>query len=295
MNATPTIVADRLTKSWDSRRGIVDVTFAVEPGEIFGFLGPNGAGKTTTIRTLMGFVRPTAGRARIFGLDCWRDAPRIHERVGFVPGDVSLYTGLNAGEHLLLLARMRGLEKPSRLVELAERFDLDLRTPVRALSRGNRQKVALIAALLHEPPLLILDEPTSGLDPIVQRQFLDLLRDERERGRTIFLSSHLLHEVDRVCTRVAIIREGRLVAVDTIAALRARSPRRLSVTFSAEPPPAALALDGASVVTRAGRQVVYSVSGEPGPVLCALAAWGIEELSYGPPELEDVFQRYYRT
>jgi ABC-2 type transport system ATP-binding protein len=212
-----------LTKRYGKARGVDDVTLAIEPGEIFGFIGPNGAGKTTTIRTLLGFLRPTSGSAAIFDLDVVMRSREIKKQVGYLPADVNYYDDMRSGELLGLSARLHGVPAAGRIADLSAIFGLDLRARIRDLSTGNRKKVGIVQALLHEPDLLILDEPTSGLDPLVQHAFFELLRSEKERGRTIFFSSHVLSEVQRLCDRVALPRaaDGRLMlAVDVSNWLR---------------------------------------------------------------------------
>ena len=260
------IETDGLTKFYGDARGIEDVTLSVEEGEAFGFLGPNGAGKTTTIRTLLDLLHPSGGSARIFGLDSRRDSVAIRARLGNLPGDFGYGRRASGREALGLLARLRGLEGIGRAEELARRFHADLDRPLGELSRGNRQKVGLILALFHSPELLILDEPTSGLDPLMQEEFLALVREERERGRTVFVSSHELDEVERVCDRVGIIRDGRLIAVEGVAELldRATERRRVEVEF-AEP------------------VELEDVRGLP----------GVAAAEYARPTLEEVFLTYY--
>jgi len=230
------IETERLTKLYGSSRGIEDVSFSVEAGEVFGFLGPNGAGKTTAIRTLLDMLHPTRGSARIFGLDSHRESVAIRARLGNLPGDFGYGRQACGREALGLLARLRGIDGLGRAEALAERFRADLDRPLGELSRGNRQKVGLILATFHSPELLILDEPTSGLDPLMQEEFLALVAEERERGCAVLLSSHELDEVERVCDRVGIIRDGRLIAVERVAELLAKTQRHNSVEVEfAEP------------------------------------------------------------
>jgi len=228
------IETERLTKRYGGARGIEDVTISIEQAEVFGFLGPNGAGKTTAIRTLLDFLHPTSGRARIFGLDSHRDSVAIHARLGNLPGDFGYGKQSTGREALRLLARLRGVDGLGRADALAERFRADLDRPLGELSRGNRQKIGLILSAFHSPELLILDEPTSGLDPLMQEEFLALVAEERERGCTVLLSSHELDEVERVCDRVGIVREGKLIAVERVADLLAKTQRRnlVEVEFS---------------------------------------------------------------
>ncbi|HEX5984459.1 MAG TPA: ABC transporter ATP-binding protein [Solirubrobacterales bacterium] len=222
----PVIETDGLTKLYGSVRGIEDVTFSVEAGEVFGFLGPNGAGKTTTIRALLDLLHPTRGSARLFGLDSRRDSVAIRARLGNLSGDFGYGREATGRQALHLLARLRGHDGLGRAEALAARFRADLDRPLGELSRGNRQKVGLILATFHEPELLIFDEPTNGLDPLMQEEFLALVAEERERGCTVFLSSHDLAEVERVCDRVGIVRSGRLIAVERVAELLAKAQRR---------------------------------------------------------------------
>ena len=234
MRAMAVIETEGLTKAYGDARGIEDVTFAVEAGEVFGFLGPNGAGKTTTIRTLLDMLHPTRGRATLFGLDSRRDSVAIRTHLGNLPGDFGYGKEASGRDALRLLAHLRGIEGSGRADALAARFQADLDRPLGQLSRGNRQKVGLILAAFHSPELLILDEPTSGLDPLMQEEFLALVAEERERGCAVFISSHELDEVERVCDRVGIVRDGRLVAVERIADLLGKAKRRVTVEL-AEP------------------------------------------------------------
>ena len=290
----PTIETDGLSKFYGGHRGIEEVTMAVEPGEVFGFLGPNGAGKTTTIRTLLDLLHPTAGSARIFGLDSQRDSVAIHSRLGNLPGDFGYGKLATGWEAVSLLARLRALDDLGRAKTLAERFRADLDRPLGKLSRGNRQKIGLILALFHEPELLILDEPTSGLDPLMQEEFMELLREERKRGCAIFLSSHELDEVERVCDRVGIIREGRLIAVERVADLLDRTPRRVSVEFAEDVSLDELrACQGVEDVQADGRRVAFRLRGSPDPVLKMLAQHRVSDLEFERPSLEEVFLTYY--
>src|SRR5512132_1588201 len=228
---TAVIETDRLTKRYGRSRGIDELSLTVGAGEIFGFLGPNGAGKTTTIRTLLDLLHPTSGSARLFGLDSRRDSRAIRARLGNLPGDFSYDEGATGRELLALFAALRGMDGLGKAQALAERFEADLSRPLHELSRGNRQKLGLIQALFHQPELVILDEPTTGLDPLMQEEFLAVVAEERERGATVFLSSHDLDEVQRACDRVAIIRDGRLIAIEDVAQMRERAYRDVSVRF----------------------------------------------------------------
>jgi ABC-2 type transport system ATP-binding protein len=261
---------------------------------VFGFLGPNGAGKTTTIRTLLDLLHPTRGSARIFGLDSRRDSVEIRARLGNLPGDFGYGKMATGREALSLLARLRGVDGLGRAEQLADRFRADLDRPLGKLSRGNRQKVGLIMALFHAPELLILDEPTSGLDPLMQEEFLALLREERERDCAVFLSSHELDEVERVCDRVGIIRDGRVIAVERVDDLLHETRRRVSVEFAQPVDIAELAaIPGVSDLAQADGRVTFRVSGEIDPVVKAIARHAVAELELAHPTLEEVFLTYY--
>ena len=225
---------DRLTRDYGGNRGVFDLSLEVHSGEVFGFLGPNGAGKTTTIRHLMGFLKAQKGSCAIGGLDCWRDRSRIQARLGYIPGEISFFGDMTGAEFLRFAARYRDIGQTSRETELLERFELNPRGKVKKMSKGTRQKLGIVAAFLHDPDILILDEPTSGLDPLMQSRFTELIAEEKRRGKTVLLSSHIFEEVEHTCDRVGIIRQGRLVAVDTMDALRQRHMKPYTVTLDTE-------------------------------------------------------------
>jgi ABC-2 type transport system ATP-binding protein len=292
----PVIETQGLTMRYGAARGIEDVSLSVEAGEVFGFLGPNGAGKTTTIRTLLDLLHPSSGSARIFGLDSRRDSVAIRARLGNLPGDFGFGPGASGREVVALLARLRGIDGLGRAEALASRFRADLDRPIGQLSRGNRQKIGLISACFHEPELLILDEPTGGLDPLMQEEFLALVAEERERGATVFLSSHDLAEVQRVCDRVGIVRGGRLIAIERIDDLLGRARRRVTVELAQ---PADLraelaALPNVADVAGADGHFTLSVGGDVDALLKALAAHHVSDLEVAAPSLEEVFLTYYQ-
>ena len=291
----PVVACRSLTKTYGRARGVEEVTFDVRRGEVFGFLGPNGAGKTTTMRVLLDFLRPTSGEARVFGLDSRAGSDEIHARTGYLPGDVGLAERLTAREQLLYYGHLRGGVEPTRIEALARRLHLDLDRPVRALSRGNKQKVAIVQAFMHEPELLVLDEPTSGLDPLMQREFHALVKEARAAGATVFLSSHILPEVEALCDRVGIIRDGRLVEVDDVAAVKARAVRHVVARF-ASPPDASWAegVPGVSDVKVDGAELSCAVRGGTGALVKALAARDLVDLATREPTLEEVFMAFYR-
>lgn len=228
------IQVEHLTRDYGNRKGIFDVSFEVSEGEAFGFLGPNGAGKTTTIRHLMGFLKAKSGHCSIFGEDCWDRRERIQRELGYLPGEISFFNDMTGIEFLSFLKNYRSVPSSSREKELIERFELDTRGKIRKMSKGMKQKLAIIAAFIHDPKILILDEPTSGLDPLMQHRFTELIREETERGKTILMSSHIFEEVERTCERVGIIKNGRMMAINSIEELRDRHLRTYRVSLETE-------------------------------------------------------------
>lgn len=263
------IRVEHLTRDYGGGKGVFDATFQVQQGEVFGFLGPNGAGKTTTIRHLMGFLRPQTGACTIAGLDCWRERARIQAQLGYVPGEISFFDDMTGVEYLKFLERYRNLRGSNRKGELLDYFQLEPKGKIKKMSKGMKQKLGLVAALMHDPDILIFDEPTSGLDPLMQSRFVDLVASEKKKGKTILLSSHMFEEVERTCDRIGMIRGGRLVTVDTVEALRQRHLRSYRVTLSSEAEAAAFARDFSGVQT--------------GPVVTVAAK----------AKLEDIFMHYY--
>jgi len=289
---TAVIEAHGLTKYYGHRRGVVGLDFAVEAGEVFGFLGPNGAGKTTTIRLLLGLLRPTAGRATIFGHDVWAEAPTVHRSLAYVGSEPGYLGELTAAEQLDVLAALRSLPR-GVWRPVAERLELDPGVPIRKLSRGNRQKIAVVAAFMGTEPLLVLDEPTTGLDPLMQRTFLALLAEARAAGRTVFLSSHNLPEVERSCDRVGIIREGRLVEVSTVQRLLGAHWRSVNLVLAEPAPNGTFELPGVEVVTASARDVHLMARGDVNPLLRRIAELPVVDISITTPDVEDIFLRYY--
>jgi len=291
---TAVITTERLTKLYGTHRGILELDLAVEAGEIFGFLGPNGAGKTTTMRILLDLIRPTSGRAEVFGIETTRDPVAIHRRVGYLPGEFDLYERLTGADTIRYFANLRRGVDERYVSELVERLGLDPSRRFREYSKGNKQKVGLIVALQHRPDLLILDEPTAGLDPLVQHTVFELLHEATAEGRTVFLSSHIIAEVDRTCDRVAIIREGRLVQVDRIEAIRAMAFQHVSFTLATAVPASAFSsLPNVSSVRVEGPVVTMRVVGPIGPVVEEAATFGLVDVVSHEPNLEDVFLAHY--
>ena len=284
-----------LVKSFGTTRALDGLDLSVATGEVHGFLGPNGAGKTTTLRVLLGLLRADGGTVRLLGGDPWVDATQLHRRLAYVPGDVSLWPGLTGGEVIDLLGRLRGGLDERRRAELLEMFDLDPTKKARAYSKGNRQKVALVAALASDVELLLLDEPTSGLDPLMEETFRTFVRSERHEGRTVLLSSHILSEAEALCDRLTIIRAGRSVDSGTLAQLRHLT--RTSVGAELSRPPEGLdRLDGVHGLVVDGTRVTCQVDTPAlAGVLAALGSYGIQSLESRPPTLEELFLRHYST
>lgn len=284
-----------LTKYYGKTRALEALELKVDPGEIFGLLGPNGSGKTTTIRLLMDFIRPTTGRAEIFGINVRSHSRQIRRRIGNVPGDVAFFETLKGHDLLNLADRTMGQDSSKRRHALADRLDIDLARPIRTLSRGNRQKIALIHALAHNPEVLMLDEPTTGLDPFIQAEFLDILRENRDKGSTILLSSHLLPEVERICTRVGILREGVLVAVEEISDLHQKKTRHMEIILTTgQSWPQDFFVKGVQVIRQQGAFAGLTVTGSLQPLLAALAKLPVDNIIFPEASLEDTFMAYYK-
>jgi ABC-2 type transport system ATP-binding protein len=291
---TAIISAEKLTKSYGQHRGIIEVDLEVQEGEAFGFLGPNGAGKTTMIRTLLDHIRPTSGKASIFGIDTTVDPVAIHRRIGYLPGEFALYDKLTGGQTIEYFANLRAGVDPLYQQDLVARLDLDPTRKFREYSKGNKQKVGLIVALQHRPDLLLLDEPTSGLDPLVQQTFYEVIREAKAEGRTIFLSSHILSEVEKTCHRVAIIRDGQLVKVDRVEALRDLAHHQVELRFAGEVPLGAFAaLPGVSDLTTDENLLRMRVSGSIAPVVREAANYELLDFVSREPSLEETFLAQY--
>ncbi|HEY7735455.1 MAG TPA: ABC transporter ATP-binding protein [Candidatus Limnocylindrales bacterium] len=288
------IQTEKLTKSYGSHRGIIEVDLEIREGEAFGFLGPNGAGKTTMIRTLLDHIRPTSGRATIFGIDTTVDPVAIHRRLGYLPGEFTLYDKLTGGQTLDYFANLRGGVDRQYQADLVTRLDVDPSRKFREYSKGNKQKIGLIVALHHRPDLLLLDEPTSGLDPLVQQEFYSVIREAKAEGRTVFLSSHILSEVERTCDRVAIIRDGRLARVDRVEGLRDLAHHQVELVFSGPVPASAFeALPGVSEVVTQDHTLRMRVSGSIAPLVQAAARYDLADFISREPSLEETFLAEY--
>ncbi len=288
------IHTEGLTKFYGKQRGVLNVNLDVQRGEVFGYLGPNGAGKTTTIRMLLDFIHPSRGRATIFGLDTHQNSREIRGRIGYLPGELALYDKLTGAELLRYVSHLRGGVDWKYVEELAVQLDYDLSQRIRSLSHGNKQKLGLLQAFMHKPELLILDEPTIGLDPLMQQEFYRLIAEAKGEGRTVFLSSHIMPEVERVCDRVGIIREGQLIAVEKVEALKARALRRLEIHFATPVPQEAFA-DVVDVRDVSVQNSILSctVVGALDALIKAAARFKVVNIISHEPSLEEIFLAYY--
>jgi ABC-2 type transport system ATP-binding protein len=292
------IRTSRLTKDYGRGRGLFELDLDIQPQEVFGYLGPNGAGKTTTIKCVMGMIRPTSGSAHVFGLDCLRDAVEVKRKVGYLPGDIPQFGAMRGKEVVAYFGGMRRGVDPKRVRDLAERFDLDLGRRFREYSSGNKQKLGIVLAFMHRPELLILDEPTSGLDPLNQQEFYRLLREVQSEGSTVFLSSHILSEVEEVCERVGILRAGKLVKVADLEELHRIRLHHVEIEFAEGTAIPEAAIRGAAGVDRVAvtdRLLTCTVRGSFDPLLKALMDASVTNLVSNEPSLEEVFLEYYRA
>ncbi len=290
------IITSQLSKDYGQGRGLDYLSLTVTEGEIFGFLGPNGAGKTTTIRLLMGLIRPTHGTATLFGHDCWTDAVALKHMVGYIPGDLPAFGGMRGHEVINYVAGMRRDADLAYATSLAERFELDLRMRYREYSRGNKQKLAIILAFMHHPRLLILDEPTGGLDPLNQMEFRKLVHEVIAKGATIFLSSHILAEVEETCDHIGIIRNGSLVQVTELDTLRSMQRKGVTITFEGSVPTERLsALGNISDLVTTDTSATFTISGSFSPLIAALQGANVREFASHEPTLEEIFLSLYGT
>ncbi len=290
------IITERLAKAYGRRLGIADLDLEVHQGEIFGFIGPNGAGKTTTIRLLLGLIRPTSGSAAVLGLDAQRESVAVHRSIGYLPGDFGIDVRMTGRQLIHYFSRLRGSAEgwETSAQQLADRLGLDLDVPMGRLSRGNRQKIALVQALYHRPSVLVLDEPSTGLDPLVQDTFLQMVREARDEGRTVFLSSHVLSEVERVCDRIGIVRAGRLVALETTDSLLEKRRKRVTLVFSTLVDPAPFAaLPGVSDVRADGPRLSLRLHNGIDAVVKLASRYTVLDMTVEHPSLDEVFMSYY--
>lgn len=284
--------SEGLTRLYRNGRGIRDINLAVEPGEVFGFLGPNGAGKTTFIRTVLGFMHPQKGQASIQGVDAIAQSRAARRKVGYLPSDPALYDFLTGAQNIEFALAVRGVKDRSRMKHLADRLDIDLKLRLKTLSRGNKQKVAIVAALAHDPDLLILDEPTSGLDPLVQETFGALIREEQARGKTVFMSSHVLSEVEQLCDRVAFIRDGGIVQVGTVEQMKKQRVKYVTLQ-AADGLPDLSQRPGIKDWSAKGNKAQFTLSGSLDSLVAELAKIPLTDLTVSDPPLEEVFRAFY--
>ena len=287
------ITIENLTRDYGRGRGVFGVSFSVHEGEAFGFLGPNGAGKTTTIRHLMGFLKPQEGSCTINGMDCWNNRAEIQKTLGYIPGEIAFFDDMTGSDYLRFIARYRGMKGFGRKIEMLERFELNPSGRIKKMSKGMKQKLGIVAALMHDPAILVLDEPTSGLDPLMQNRFIDLVMQEKERGKTILLSSHMFEEVERTCHRVGIIRKGTLAAVDSVDEMKARQQKKFIVTFEHSESAERFMREGLQAELLTHHRVSVTVGDNIQGLIAALGRYPVQNLSAPNQSLEEIFMQYY--
>ena len=282
-----------LTRDYGRHRGVFNVSFTVKEGEAFGFLGPNGAGKTTTIRHLMGFLKPQAGHCEISGMDCWEKRAEIQQTLGYIPGEIAFFDDMTGPEYLRFIARYRGMRGDGRRKEMLSRFELNPVGRIKKMSKGMKQKLGIVAALMHDPAILVLDEPTSGLDPLMQNRFIELVMQEKERGKTILMSSHMFEEVERTCHRVGIIREGELVAVDSVDEMKSRQKKKFIITFEHSKAAGDFMKEGLQTEALTHHRVAVTVGDNIREMIAVLNRYPVQNLAAPNQSLEEVFMQYY--
>ena len=282
-----------LTRDYGKGRGVFDLSFSINQGEVFGFLGPNGAGKTTTIRHLMGFLKPQKGRCTIGGKDCWKDRAEIQKNLGYIPGEMVFFDDMTGTQFLSFMTKYRKTKSNGRTKELLERFELDPQSKLKKMSKGMKQKVGIVAAFMHDPEVLILDEPTSGLDPLMQSRFIELLLEEKARGKTILMSSHMFEEVERTCSRVAIIRQGTLAALDNVDALKAAQAKKYVITLENDEAAARFANEGLRVSDVSQNQVTVIVQNNIKELISVMDRYPVINIITPNQSLEEIFMQYY--
>jgi ABC-2 type transport system ATP-binding protein len=287
------IAVNHLTKLYRNGRGVRDLNFSVTEGEVFGYLGPNGAGKTTTIRNLMGFLRPDSGTCSINGLDCWGESAGIQRAVGYIPGEIAFFDSMTGAAFLDFLGDMRGAKDRRRSATLLEFFQLDPSERIGEMSKGTKQKLAILAACMHDPPILVFDEPSAGLDPLMQDVFVRFILEEKKRGKTVFISSHNFNEINRTCDRAGIIREGFLVDVQDVLALNEKQRRQFIITLSREEDVEKLRNSSLNILKIDGRRMEIAVQGNPDRFIKTISRVSVEDIELQPMALERVFMQYY--
>ncbi len=287
------IETNKLTKSYGKSRGIIDVDLMIEEGEIFGFIGPNGAGKSTTIRTLLGLIHKTSGEAKIFDLDCEKNKKEILKNIGYLPSEVFYYDNMKAIDLLNYSASFYKKDCSDKINYLANELELDLNKKIEDMSLGNKKKVGIVQGLLHSPKLIVLDEPTSGLDPLMQKKFFDIILEENKKGATVLFSSHILSEVQRICDRVAIIREGRVIQVQKISDLQSNSYKKVSFTISDDEVYSNIQLDGIADISINEKHISFIYKGDCNLLLKEITKYNLKDIDISDPELEEIFMHYY--
>jgi ABC-2 type transport system ATP-binding protein len=287
------LIVDGLTKTFPNGKGIFDVSFTVKRGEVFGFLGPNGAGKSTTIRHIMGFMKPDRGAAKVNGLDTWKAQGKVQSFVGYLPGEIAFFEGMTGESFLNFMAEMQGVKDSTKRRRLVERLQFDAATPIRKMSKGMKQKVGIVAAFMHDPDVIVLDEPTSGLDPLMQKVFIEIVLEEKARGKTFLMSSHSFPEIERTCDRAAIIKDGVLIAVKDIHELQSMQRKLFEVVFEDAAAADAFARSGLIVESREGNRVRVAVQGDYDRFLEEAAKHRIRNIDLFTQNLEDIFMNYY--
>lgn len=287
------IEINNLTRDYKKGKGVFDISFNVEEGEVFGFLGPNGAGKTTTIRHLMGFIKPQKGSCKIKGLDCWHDRAKIQESLGYVPGEMAFFDDMTGMDFLNFTAKYRGIKSNGPMKELIDRFELDPMGKLKKMSKGMKQKVGIVAAFMHDPEVIILDEPTSGLDPLMQSRFIEMVIEEKKKGKTILMSTHMFEEVERTCHRVSIIRSGHLVAVDAVDKLKAERVKTYVITLDTEESAGAFAKEDITVTSVFQNNVTVAVQSSIKELIALMNKYPISNISAPNQSLEEIFMQYY--
>lgn len=289
------IEVKNVTKDYEQGKGIFDVNIKVKKGEVFGFLGPNGAGKTTTIRNLLGFITPTKGQCFVSGMDCYKEAAKIQENLGYLPGEITFLDDLSGKQMLDFIAAMKGINNKTRMKELMEIFELDPRGKIKKMSKGMKQKIGIICAFMGTPDIIILDEPTSGLDPLMQNRFVDLVLEEKKKGKTIFMSSHIFEEVERTCDRTAIIKEGRIVAIEDMESLKAKKRKSYILEFESEKELLKFKEENPSIriIEIIGRNATVSIQGDIVKFLSEITKYKIKDLDVKKETLEEIFLHFY--
>jgi ABC-2 type transport system ATP-binding protein len=287
------IEVENLTKDYGNGRGVFDINLTVKQGEVFGFLGPNGAGKSTTIRNLMGFIRPDRGSCRINSMDCYKEAAHIQKILGYLAGEIAFIDGLTGKQMLEFIADMKGIQDKSRMHDLMQRFELNAGGKIKKMSKGMKQKIAIICAFMNDPEVIILDEPTSGLDPLMQSKFIDLILEEKKKGKTIFISSHIFEEIERTCDRTAIIRNGKLVAIEDMKSLNKRKKKSYIVTFHSREEANQFKMEPIDIVEAKENKVIAAIKGDINPFITTLSKYSIKSLDVKVETIEEIFMHFY--